>query len=70
MKQINAVMAGTVVEVLVQSGETIASGQDVLIIESMKMQLPVTAEIAGKVSEIKVAAGDFVNEGDILMLLA
>ncbi|MBY0356711.1 MAG: biotin/lipoyl-binding protein [Candidatus Obscuribacterales bacterium] len=70
MKQINAMMAGTVVEVLVAPGHDITAGQDVLIIESMKMQLPITAEVTGKISEVKVAAGDFVNEGDVLMLLA
>lgn len=70
MKQINAMMAGTVVEVLVKSGDTVSVGQDVLIIESMKMQLPITSEAAGTVSEIKVATGDFVNEGDALILLA
>jgi acetyl-CoA carboxylase biotin carboxyl carrier protein len=69
MKQINAMMAGTVVEVLVAAGDTIDSGQDVVIIESMKMQLPITSEVAGKVSEIKVSAGDFVNEGDVIIVL-
>lgn len=69
MKQINAVMAGTVVEVLVNKGDAISDGQDVLIIESMKMQLPITAETGGQVAEVKVAPGDFVNEGDVLILL-
>lgn len=69
MKQINAMMAGTVVEVLVAKGDAITDGQDVIIIESMKMQLPITSEVSGQVSEIKVAAGDFVNEGDVLMVL-
>lgn len=69
MKQINAMMAGTVVEVLVAPGDSISGGQDVVIIESMKMQLPITAEIEGKVAEVKVAAGDFVNEGDVVITL-
>ena len=68
-KQINAMMAGTVVEVLVAAGDTVSSGQDVVIIESMKMQLPITSEAEGKVAEIKVAAGDFVNEGDLIIVL-
>jgi acetyl-CoA carboxylase biotin carboxyl carrier protein len=41
MKQITCMMAGTVVEVLVKSGDDVSEGQDVIIIESMKMQLPV-----------------------------
>lgn len=70
MKQINAMMAGTVVEILVGKGDSISDGQDVVILESMKMQLPITSEVSGLVSEIKVAAGDFVNEGDVLMVLS
>jgi acetyl-CoA carboxylase biotin carboxyl carrier protein len=69
MKQITAMMAGTVVEVLVKSGDDVAEGQDVIIIESMKMQLPVQSELAGKVKEVKVGAGDFVNEGDTIAVL-
>ncbi len=69
MKQINAMMAGTVVEVLVATGDAISAGQDVVIIESMKMQLPISSEIDGKVAEVKVAAGDFVNEGDLIIVL-
>lgn len=70
MKQINSVMAGTVVEILVGKGDQISDGQDVVILESMKMQLPITAAVSGQVAEIKVAAGDFVNEGDVLMVLS
>ncbi|HEY9792645.1 MAG TPA: acetyl-CoA carboxylase biotin carboxyl carrier protein subunit [Candidatus Obscuribacterales bacterium] len=69
MKQINAMMAGTVIEVLVKPGDQIADGQDVIIIESMKMQLPVQSEQTGKVTEVKVNSGDFVNEGDTLVVL-
>lgn len=69
MKQVNAMMAGTVVEVLVKPGDDIAEGQDVIILESMKMQLPVQSEVSGKVKEVKVGAGDFVNEGDAVIVL-
>jgi acetyl-CoA carboxylase biotin carboxyl carrier protein len=70
MKQITSAMAGTVVEVLVKAGDDISEGQDVVIIESMKMQLPITSEVNGKVADIKVKSGDFVNEGDLLLALA
>jgi acetyl-CoA carboxylase biotin carboxyl carrier protein len=69
MKQITAMMAGVVVEILVQPGQQLAEGQDVVILESMKMQLPVQADLAGKVAEIKVAAGDFINEGEPILTL-
>ncbi len=62
-------MAGTVVEVLVAVGDTVSLNQDVVIIESMKMQMPVTSEVEGTVAEIKVAAGDFINEGDVIIVL-
>ena len=70
MKQITAMMAGTVIEVLVKPGDDVSDGQDVIIIESMKMQLPVQSEQTGKVAEVKVSSGDFVNEGDTLLVLA
>ena len=63
-------MAGIVVEVLVKPGDAIHDSQDVIILESMKMQLPVQANVAGTVSEVKVSPGDFVNEGDPLVLLS
>lgn len=63
-------MAGIVVEVLVKLGDEVDDNQDVVIIESMKMQLPVQANLAGKVEEIRVASGDFVNEGDPLLVLS
>lgn len=63
-------MAGVVVELLVKAGDDVQDGMDVAILESMKMQLPVPSTESGKVEEIKVTAGDFVNEGDLLMVLA
>ena len=62
-------MAGVVVELLVKPGDEVTDGMDVAILESMKMQLPVQSDQAGVVKEIKVASGDFVNEGDLLMVL-
>jgi len=62
-------MAGVVVEILVKKGDQIADGQEVAILESMKMQLPVQANASGKVSEVKANNGDFVNEGDALLEL-
>ncbi|MBU6453003.1 MAG: biotin/lipoyl-binding protein [Cyanobacteria bacterium REEB67] len=69
MKQIVSMMAGVVVEILVNSGDEVTDGMDVAILESMKMQLPVASDQEGKVTGIKVAIGDFVNEGDVLMVL-
>ena len=69
MKQISSMMAGMVIEVLVKTGDQVTDGMDVAILESMKMQLPVQANQSGKVTQIKVSSGDFVNEGDPLLVL-
>jgi acetyl-CoA carboxylase biotin carboxyl carrier protein len=63
-------MTGTVIDVLVAAGDSVEDGQDVVCLESMKMQMFVPATAAGTVAEVKVAAGDFVNEGDTLLELA
>ncbi|MDR9793697.1 acetyl-CoA carboxylase biotin carboxyl carrier protein subunit [Aeribacillus composti] len=67
MNQIAAIMAGNVWKVIVSVGENIEKGQDVVILESMKMEIPIAAEANGIVKEIHVKEGDFVNEGDILL---
>lgn len=67
MKQITSEMAGIVSSVLVEEGASIQIGQEVFIIESMKMQIPVESELAGIVKEIKVKPGDFINDGDVLL---
>ncbi|PUB18080.1 acetyl-CoA carboxylase biotin carboxyl carrier protein subunit [Paenisporosarcina sp. OV554] len=67
MKQIQSTMAGTVFSIVVQVGEEITAGQTVMVLESMKMEIPVEAETAGKVVKIEAQIGDFVNEGDVLV---
>jgi acetyl-CoA carboxylase biotin carboxyl carrier protein len=63
-------MAGVVIEILVKPGDQISDGTDVAILESMKMQLPVASSESGKVDEVKVSSGDFVNEGDLIITLS
>ena len=67
MKRIESNMAGVVLEFLVKPGEHIAVDQDVVMLESMKMQIPVQATVSGTVKTIKVNEGDFVDDGDVLM---
>jgi len=67
MARVEATMAGTVFNVLVSEGDTVKSGDDVVVLESMKMEVPVSAEDSGTVRKIHVQAGDFVNEGDALV---
>lgn len=69
MSQIVASMAGNVWKVLVKPGDQVEADQDVVILESMKMEIPIAAEFAGTVKAVKTNEGDFVNEGDVLVEL-
>lgn len=69
MSKIFSNMAGSVWKILVQTGDHVVVGQDVVIIESMKMEIPISAELSGVVKEIKKLEGEFVNEGDELIEL-
>ncbi len=70
MKEIQATMAGTVWKIEVGAGEDVTPGQTVLILESMKMEIPIESTEAGKITEVNVSSGDFVNEGDTLFVLS
>ena len=70
MAQVKAQMAGTVFEVAVKEGDTVVKGQTVIILESMKMEIPCEAEQDGVVIKVLVAEGDFVEEHDVLVELA
>src|SRR6266699_1943430 len=67
MKRIVSNMARAVLEYLFTPGEKIAVVQDVLMLESMKMQIPILSTVIGVVKTIKVNEGDFVDDGDVLM---
>jgi acetyl-CoA carboxylase biotin carboxyl carrier protein len=67
MNDVKAVMAGNVWKILVKPGDLVEDGQDVVILESMKMEIPIAADFGGIVKEVKVNEGDFVNEEDILI---
>ena len=67
MKRVVSNMAGVILEFLVKPGEEITVDQDVVMLESMKMQIPVQSTVSGKVKAIKVNEGDFVDDGDVLL---
>lgn len=69
MADIEAHITGTVWKIEVETGDNVDEGDTVLILESMKMEMPVEAEDAGVVKEIKVKEGDSVSEGDTLVVL-
>ncbi|HWL11683.1 MAG TPA: acetyl-CoA carboxylase biotin carboxyl carrier protein subunit [Ureibacillus sp.] len=67
MTIVKASMAGTVWKILVTEGEQVEANQDVVILESMKMEIPIAAEEAGTVKRIIAAEGDFINVDDDLL---
>lgn len=67
---INAPLAGTVVKVLVQSGQSVAEGETIIILEAMKMETSISAPHAGTIVVIKVQSGDSCAVGDALVTLA
>ena len=69
MKGITASMAGTVLNIFVAKGNQVHLGQEVVMLESMKMEIPIESETEGLVLDVKVNIGDFVNEGDVLIVL-
>ncbi|MCH1865563.1 biotin/lipoyl-binding carrier protein [Nocardioides sp. CFH 31398] len=69
LEAITAEMVANVMAVEVAVGDTVAPGDSVVLLESMKMEIPVVVERAGVVRDIKVDPGDVVQEGDILVVL-
>lgn len=69
MKEVKASMAGNMWKIVVKEGDKVEAGQEVAILESMKMEIPITTEQAGVVKEIKVNEGDFINEGEVIAII-
>lgn len=67
MATVKASMAGTVWKILVAEGDRVTAGQDVAILESMKMEIPIAAEEDGTVTKIIANEGDFINVDDDLV---
>jgi acetyl-CoA carboxylase biotin carboxyl carrier protein len=68
--EVCAEMVANVVSIIVATDAEVAAGDTLLILESMKMEIPVLAENGGTVAEIRVTEGDVVQEGDVLVVLA
>ncbi len=69
MVQLLAHITGTVWKVDVKVGDTVTGEQTLVILESMKMEMPVEAPGAGRVARIVVSEGQAVEEGDLLLEL-
>ncbi len=67
--EVRAEMVANVWKVVVSQGDTVDEGDTLVILESMKMEIPVVAEGAGTVQELRVAEGDVVQEGDVIAVI-
>ncbi|MEU6787558.1 biotin/lipoyl-binding carrier protein [Nonomuraea angiospora] len=69
MAEVRAEMVANVWKVVVKEGDTVSDGDTLVILESMKMEIPVLAEEDGVVAQLKVAEGDVIQEGDLIALI-
>ena len=66
-EEVRAEIVASVLEVVVNEGDQIGQGDIVVLLESMKMEIPVLAEVSGVIVAIPVTQGDAVYEGDVLV---
>ena len=68
-EEIRAEMVANVWKVVAAPGDIVEAGDTLVILDSMKMEIPVISEDGGRVTELAVAEGDVVQEGDLIALL-
>ena len=69
MAEVRAEMVANVWKVVAAEGQQVDDGDTLVILESMKMEIPVLAEAAGTVSKLHVAEGDVIQEGDLIAVI-
>jgi acetyl-CoA carboxylase biotin carboxyl carrier protein len=69
MANLAAHITGTVVKIEKRPGDVVRPGEPVVILESMKMEMPLEAAAAGRVKEIRCAEGQAVSEGEVLAVI-
>ncbi len=69
MSEISSPMGGKIIDVKVKEGDTVNEGDEVIILEAMKMELPVVANESGTVKEVKCNKGDAVEAEAVLVVL-
>jgi acetyl-CoA carboxylase biotin carboxyl carrier protein len=68
-EEVVAEMVANVWKVVVAQGDEVAEGDTLVILESMKMEIPVITENGGRVAELRVNEGDVVQEGDVIAVV-
>ncbi|HEX6920902.1 MAG TPA: biotin/lipoyl-binding carrier protein [Actinomycetes bacterium] len=68
-EEVRAEMVANVWKVVVAQGDSVQDGDTLVILESMKMEIPVVSERAGTVSAVHVSEGDVVQEGDVIAVI-
>lgn len=69
MEEVRAEMVANVLSVNVALGDVVGTATELVLLESMKMEIPVLPETGGRVARVAVEAGDVVQEGDLLVVL-
>lgn len=69
-EDVRAEMVSTVYQVVVSAGEQVSEGDTLVILESMKMEIPVLAEMAGQVTSVDVKVGDVIQQGDLIATIS
>ncbi len=69
MTEIRAEMVANVWKVVAAEGDSVADGDTLVILESMKMEIPVLAEADGTLTKLAVAEGDVIQEGDLIAVI-
>lgn len=67
MTEIKASMSGTAWKLMVKQGDQVETGDELIILESMKMEIPIETEVQGRVKVIYKNEGDYVNEDETLI---
>jgi len=68
--EVRAEMVANVWKAVVAEGDSVVDGDTLVILESMKMEIPVLSESSGTVSKLAVAEGDVVQEGDLIAVIS
>ena len=67
--EVRAHITGTVWKIEKKAGDSVAEGEAIVILESMKMEMPVESPVSGRVAQLKCAEGDAVEEGAVIAIV-